>query len=34
MLVVVHTDSGDTIRIISARLARKKERKYYESDKL
>jgi uncharacterized DUF497 family protein len=36
LLVVVHTDLDDTIRIISARLATKKERKYYESksDKL
>jgi len=31
LLVVVHTDLGDTIRIISARLATKKERKIYES---
>lgn len=32
LLVVVHTDMGDTIRIISARLASKKERKFYESE--
>ena len=31
LLVVVHTDLDDTIRIISARLATKKERKFYES---
>jgi hypothetical protein len=31
MLVVIHTDLGDTIRIISARLATSKERKNYES---
>ena len=31
MIVVVHTDLGDIIRIISARLATKKERKKYES---
>lgn len=32
LLIVVHTDMGDKIRIISARLATKKERKYYESE--
>ena len=32
ILVVVHTDRGDNIRIISARKAKKKERKYYESN--
>jgi len=32
ILVVVHTEKGDNIRIISARKATKKERKYYESD--
>ncbi|MBW2167467.1 MAG: BrnT family toxin [Deltaproteobacteria bacterium] len=32
MLVVVHTERGDNIRIISARKATKKERKYYESN--
>jgi uncharacterized protein len=31
LLVVVHTDMGDTVRIISARPAIKKERNYYES---
>lgn len=32
ILVVVHTERGDKIRIISARKATKKERKYYESN--
>ena len=32
ILVVVHTDRGDTIRIISARKATKTERSYYESN--
>ncbi len=32
LLVVVHTETNDTIRIISARKATKKERKYYEND--
>ena len=32
MLVVVHTERGNNIRIISARKATKKERKYYESN--
>jgi uncharacterized DUF497 family protein len=32
VLVVVHTARGDNIRIISARKATKKERKYYESN--
>lgn len=31
LLVVVHTDRNDRIRIISARKATKKERKQYES---
>lgn len=31
-LVVVHTDRGDRIRIISARLATSAERKRYESE--
>jgi len=31
LIVVVHTDLGDTIRIISARLATKRERKNYEA---
>jgi uncharacterized DUF497 family protein len=30
LLVVVHTDRGDTIRIISARVANTHERKTYE----
>ena len=30
LVVVAHTDRSDTIRIISARLATKVERKYYE----
>jgi uncharacterized protein len=30
LLVVVHTDRGDNIRIISARRASRRERKYYE----
>jgi len=29
LLVVVHTDRGDTIRMISARIATKRERKTY-----
>ena len=33
LLVVVHTDRDDKIRIISARKATKKERKQYESNK-
>ena len=32
ILVVVHTERGDNIRIISARKATKEERKSYESD--
>jgi uncharacterized DUF497 family protein len=32
-LVVSHTESGDTIRIISARTATRGERKFYEEDK-
>jgi uncharacterized DUF497 family protein len=32
MLVIVHTVSGDNIRIISARKATKKERNYYETN--
>ena len=31
ILVVIHTERGDGIRIISARKATKKERSYYES---
>ena len=30
LLVVVHTDRGDNIRIISARRANSRERKFYE----
>ena len=32
VLVVVHTERGDNIRIISARKTNKKEREYYESN--
>ena len=32
MLIVVHTERGDNIRVISARRATKKERLYYESN--
>ena len=32
LLVVVHTERGDRIRIISARLATAMERKQYEQD--
>ncbi|RZB38475.1 MAG: uncharacterized protein SRB2_00223 [Desulfobacteraceae bacterium Eth-SRB2] len=32
LLVIVHTERGDNIRIISARKATKKERKYYETN--
>lgn len=32
-LVVVHTDRGGRIRIISARLANRRERKLYEQEK-
>ncbi len=32
LLVVVHTERGDKIRIISARKATKKERKQYEEN--
>ncbi|MCG5535465.1 BrnT family toxin, partial [Ectothiorhodospira mobilis] len=32
LLVVVHKDQKDAIRLISARLATKQERKRYESD--
>ncbi len=32
ILVVVHTEKGNNIRIISARKATKKERNYYESN--
>jgi len=30
LLVIVHTERGDNIRIISARLASRRERKQYE----
>ena len=32
ILVVSHTETGDTIRIISARLATPRERRFYEED--
>ena len=32
LLVIVHTERGNNIRIISARKATKKERKYYETN--
>ena len=32
LLVVAHTENDDTIRIISARLANKGEKKIYEED--
>lgn len=32
LLVIVHTERGDRIRIISARKATKKERKHYEDN--
>ena len=32
LLVVVHTDRGDNIRIISARRASRRERKFYEEN--
>lgn len=32
LLAVVHTERGDTIRIISARTASRKERKTYEEN--
>jgi uncharacterized DUF497 family protein len=32
LLVVVHTDRGDNIRVISARRASRRERKAYEED--
>ena len=33
VLMVSHTDRGDTIRIISARRTTRQERKYYEEGK-
>ncbi len=32
LTIVVHTERGDNIRVISARKATKKERKYYENN--
>jgi uncharacterized DUF497 family protein len=32
LLVVAHTERRDTIRIISARLATRRERRIYEED--
>ncbi len=32
ILVISHTENGDTIRIISARAATRRERKFYEED--
>lgn len=32
ILVVSHTETGDIIRIISARAARRRERRFYEED--
>ena len=32
VMVVAHAEQGDTIRIISARQATKRERKFYEED--
>jgi len=32
LLVIVHTERGDRIRIISARKAKKNEREYYEEN--
>jgi len=32
LIVVVHTDRGDRIRLISARLATRNERRSYEED--
>lgn len=33
LLVVVHCDKGDTVRIVSARAATRKEKKTYEKGK-
>lgn len=33
VLMIAHTDRGDNIRIISARRATRKERRYYEEGK-
>jgi len=32
LLVVAHVERGDRIRLISARLASKRERRWYEED--
>jgi len=32
ILVVSHTEKGDTIRIINARIATRQERRFYEED--
>lgn len=32
ILVVSHTETGDTIRMISARTATRRERRFYEAD--
>ena len=32
ILLISHTDSGDTVRIISARKATNRERKHYEEE--
>ena len=32
ILVVSHTDTGDTIRLISARATTRRERRFYEED--
>jgi uncharacterized DUF497 family protein len=32
LLVVIHTERGDRVRIISARKAKKKERQHYEEN--
>jgi uncharacterized DUF497 family protein len=34
LLVVAHTEDGDTIRIISARLATRREQSFYEENQL
>lgn len=32
VLVIAHTESGDTVRIVSARAATPRERRFYEED--
>ncbi len=32
LLVIAHTERGDAVRIISARLATRKERRFYEEE--